>query len=122
MQKTRLTSLIKRILIILFVCCTNTSCDKNDELSLQGNLNLSFYNYTPDLKVRIYSLENKETPIYEVSPKEDGTLDMPLNVGNYLAKPYSARYYYRTIGFQIMQRKTTHITYDKNNQETVTLN
>ena len=121
MQKTKLTSLMKRIFIILFVCCINAGCDKN-ELSLQGNLNMTFYNHPIDLKVTIYSLEDKDTPIYEVTPKWDGTLDMPLNIGNYLIKPNSTEQYYSEIGLQIMHDKTTTVIYNKNNRATVNVN
>jgi len=115
MQKTKLTSLMKRIFIILFVCCLNSGCEK-DVLSLQGNLKITFYNHPADLTVTIYSLEDKDTPIYEVTPEWDGTLDMPLNVGNYLIKPYSTQHYYQEIGLQIMQDKTTSIKYNEYNR------
>ncbi len=121
MKKTKLTSFIKRIFIVLFVCYINTGCDKN-ELSLQGNLNMIFKNHPIDLTVTIYSLEDKSTPIYQLTPKWDGTLEVPLNVGNYLIKPNSTEQYYSEVGLQIMQDKATTVTYNEHNKATVNVN
>jgi hypothetical protein len=90
-------------------------CDKND-LSFKGNLNISFYNHPSDLKVLIYSMDNKEIPIYEASPRENGLLTLPLNIGNYIIKPYTNSKYYQELGFQIMQNKSTSITYNEINE------
>jgi len=114
MREINLISLMKRIFIILFVCCINAGCEK-DVLSLQGNLKMTFYNHPIDLTVTIYSLEDKDTPIYQLTPKWDGTLEAPLNVGNYLIRPNSAGHYYQEVALQIMQDKTTTITYNEYN-------
>lgn len=115
MQRMKLLSFLKKIIIILFLCCINISCDKND-LSFEGSLNISFYNHPSDLKVLIYSMDNKETPIYEASPKENGLLTVSLNIGNYIIKPFASSKYYQELGFQIMQNKSTSITYNEINE------
>jgi len=121
MKKIRLTSLMSRIFIILFVCCINAGCEKN-ELSLQGNLYTTFYNHDSNVNVTIYSLQDKETPLYQVTAKSNGTLEIPLNVGDYIMKPSSTPEYFPPIGFQIMQNKTTTVIYDKNDQGKVSVN
>lgn len=115
MKKMNFLPVFKIVFVVLSLCCLATSCNK-DDLSFEGDLDIYFYNHPSDLTVRIYSMENLEVPIYEVSPERDGSLNISLNLGNYIIKPYSSSKHYSTLVFQIRQDKTVSIIYDQNGE------
>lgn len=108
------------LVLILFVC---SSCSKENDVTVTGNLELSFYNSSPDLRVQIFTIENEQKPIYEFSMQGGKEKNIPLNIGNYIIRPYitSSSVFYGFTGFQIVQGKTTSITYDNQNNNTVNI-
>ena len=116
-MKTKLffnLSAAKVLLFILFISIC-FSCLKEDDLKQNGRVNISFTNKHPDIKLSVYSIDNETTPIYEVSMDNRVDIEIPLNAGNYILKPYSSSAFYGKTGFQIMKDNTTYIEFDKNN-------
>ena len=116
-MKTKLffnLSAVKVLLFFLFfsICF---SCLKEDDLKQNGRVNISFTNKHPDIILSVYSIDNETTPIYEVSMDNRVDIEIPLNVGNYILKPYSSSAFDGKTGFQIMKDNTTYIEFDKNN-------
>jgi len=104
----------KVLLFFLFISIC-FSCLKEDDLKQNGRVNISFANKLPDIQLSVYSIDNETTPIYEVSMDNRVDIEIPLNVGNYILKPYSSSAFYGKTGFQIMKDNTTYIEFDKNN-------
>ena len=116
-MKTKLffnLSAVKVLLFFLFISIC-FSCLKEDDLKQNGRVNISFTNKHPDIKLSVYSIDNETIPIYEVSMDNRVDIEIPLNVGNYILKPYSSSAFYGKTGFQIMKDNTTYIEFDKNN-------
>ncbi len=105
----------------MFFFCS--SCTKEDDETLTGNLELSFYNSSADLRVQIFTIENEQKPIYEFPMQGKTGITIPLNMGNYTIRPYttSSSTFYGSTGFQIVQGKTTSIIYDEHNDNSVTI-
>lgn len=110
------TNILKFSFVLSILLIGITSCSK-DEFSTDGKLSVSFINHPDDLVVAIYSVDNSEIPIYELTPNEDGKISITINVGNYILIPRSGTFYPR-IGFQIIQDKTTSVSFDNNNKPT----
>lgn len=87
----------------------------NKTISFDGILSVSFYNHPSDLEISIFSIENETIPITTISPNNKGSLELNLNIGNYIIQPHSSSNYYPSKGFQINQDKTTSLIYDENN-------
>lgn len=116
-MKTKLffnLSAVKVLLFFLFISIC-FSCLKEDDLKQNGRVNISFTNKHPDIILSVYSIDNEITPIYEVSMDNRVDIEIPLNAGNYILKPYSSSAFYGKTGFQIMKDNTTYIEFDKNN-------
>ena len=116
-MKTKLffnLSAVKVLLFFLFISIC-FSCLKEDDLKQNGRVNISFTNKHPDIILSVYSIDNETTPIYEVSMDNRVDIEIPLNEGNYILKPYSSSAFYGKTGFQIMKDNTTYIEFDKNN-------
>ena len=116
-MKTKLffnLSAAKVLLFFLFISIC-FSCLKEDDLKQNGRVNISFTNKHPDIILSVYSIDNEITPIYEVSMDNRVDIEIPLNAGNYILKPYSSSAFYGKTGFQIMKDNTTYIEFDKNN-------
>lgn len=108
------------LMLMLFIC---SSCSKEDDVTLTGNLELSFYNSSSELRVQIFTIENEQKPIYEFPMQGKTKINVPLNMGNYIIRPYttSSSTFYASTGFQIVQGKTTSIIYDEHNDNSVTI-
>jgi hypothetical protein len=110
------TTILKLSIVLSILLIGFTSCSK-DEFSTDGKLSISFVNHPSDLDIAIYSTDNSEIPVYELTPNEDGKLSITINVGNYILVPRSSTFFPKT-GFQIIQDKTTTVSFDKNNKAT----
>ena len=110
---------VAKVLLLFLLVFSFTSCLKEDDFNQDGNLNISFSNRSSDIILSIYSIENETIPIYKVSMDNRAEINIPLNVGNYIIKPYSSSTFYGSMGFQIMKNKTTYIEFDNNNIGTV---
>lgn len=109
---------------LMLILLMNVSCSNDDEVTLTGKLELYFHNSPPDLRVQIFTIENSQTPVYEFSAQGNRDIKLSLNMGNYKIRPYSlsSSNFYGSTGFQIVQGKTTSISYDERNGDTVTIN
>lgn len=102
-------------LLFLFIFYALASCS-SDDLDSEGKLHLSFYNHPDDLSIRIYTVENETIPLMDVSPNKDGVLEVGLNIGNYIIKPYSQSIdYIPSVGVQIRGKQTASVFFDENN-------
>jgi hypothetical protein len=111
------TKILKLSIVLSILLIGFTSCSK-DEFSTDGKLSVSFVNHPSDLTVLIVTIEKPEIPIYEITPNKDGKLNLTINVGEYVLIPYSSGTFFGKTGFQIIQDKTTTITFDKGNKAT----
>ena len=110
------TTILKLSIVLSILLIGFTSCSK-DEYSTDGELSISFVNHPSDLTVLIFTIENSEIPVYEITPNKDGKLNLTINVGEYVIVPSSYTFFGKT-GFQIIQNKTATITFDKGNKAT----
>lgn len=116
MKKMKLIkTLLFTLLLFTFV---GYSCSDNNEVSLEGSLNVSFYNMTSDLSILLYDIKNDQVPIYDI-PIGHGDLKLALNAGSYIIKPYSSSVFYSKKGLMIRPGKTTTIVYKENNEAIV---
>ena len=98
------------VLIGLLTLGTLASCQDDENIELKGQLYLHFENQS-SIAIDIYTLADKQNPIYETVTGQDGTLQLTLNMGDYLLQPENLR----GMAFQIRPGETTSITYDENN-------
>lgn len=110
--------IIIKILFIVLLVFSITGCD--DEISVpEGTLKVVLKN-APDynLKILIYSLEDKINAIEERIVPNNQEIEIDLNIGNYLVKlssypSYNNLYLYEK-AFQIRQDNITEIIFEIN--------
>lgn len=102
------------LLFIPFLAFTGCSNDDND-ITLDGEVYLTFVNHPNDLHVVIYSMENTSIPLYDIQLNGYTKLSQSLNVGNYIIQPKSDSYNYGNTAIQIQQGRVTSMAYDAQN-------
>lgn len=103
------------LLFIPFLAFTGCSNDDND-VTLDGELYLTFVNAPNDLHVVIYSMQNSNIPLYDIQMNGNNKRSQSLNVGNYIIKLKAGSYDYDNgTGIQIQQGRTTSMAYDGQN-------
>jgi hypothetical protein len=104
-------TLIKLSIIVILVISVLSGC-KKDDANYAGNVQISFKNYSTDLRVYIFPIENTTVPIWSLPVNSSNVLEKTLNVGNYSIQCSGYPNYYEPVGFQIREGETTVIKYD----------
>lgn len=111
------------ILFLFIPFLTLTGCSNDDDITLDGELYLTFINTSDDLHVIIYSMQNTQVSLFDIplnTYKKHAS--QSLNVGNYLIQLKSSYYNYGTTAVQIQQGKRTSVTYDEQNNAHTSIN
>ena len=111
------------ILFLLIPFLAFTGCSNDDDITLDGELYLTFVNTSDDLHVVIYSMQNTQVSLFDIplnTYKKHAS--QSLNVGNYLIQLKSSYYNYGTTAVQIQQGKRTSVTYDEQNNAHTSIN
>lgn len=116
---------LKKIAFILFLfipLLVLTSCSNDDNnVTLDGELYITFVNAPNDLHVVIYSMQNSNIPLYDIPLNGYVKLNQSLNIGNYVIQPKSGSYNYDITAVQIQQGKLTSIAFDGQNSAHVSI-
>jgi len=104
---------VKVVFVLMMLFGILSSCNKDEE-SNTGQLNLYFHNYSSDIEVILYSMEDTSIPIDVMLLNQDREKKENLLIGNYYVKVDSKKYY-SSIGFQIKPDQTTTISWGVDN-------
>ncbi|MDR1119826.1 MAG: hypothetical protein LBM08_02800 [Dysgonamonadaceae bacterium] len=108
---------LKTFLLILFVsvtCFVLSGCS-DDDVSATGELFVTFQNSDAALSLRIYAIDNEETPIYTTQLQGPKEFKHKLIAGNYMINLMGGSIHNITkIGFQIRSNTRTSIHYNEN--------
>jgi hypothetical protein len=89
-----------------------TGCEK--EFDYEGTLEINSINSINI--IRIYSLEDKTNPVYDLTFNKKKHITLPLNIGNYELSGYTTNYgYLSRITFQIRSNQTLKVEYNSDN-------
>jgi hypothetical protein len=109
---------LKSFLLILFLSVTYfvlSGCS-DDDVSATGELVIKFHYSADDaLSLRIYAIDNEETPIYTSQLQAPKEFKQNLISGNYIINLIGHSSYTNSkIGFQIRSNTRTSIYYNEN--------
>ena len=105
-------------MIILVLLAVMSGC-KKDEISLTGQVKVTFINNPADLNLSISPAENPLVSIIgNLKVDNKGTVTYELNAGNYILTSSSLTFFPK-VGFQIKAGETTVIVYDLTNSGSV---